>query len=74
METMTENLDQVQTQFGRTAAAYATSQVHAKGASLARLLQAAAPSRIGGCWTWLPARGTRRCCLRRMWPRWWLVT
>lgn len=43
MDYVTENLDQVQTQFGRTAAAYATSQVHAKGASLALLLQAAAP-------------------------------
>ena len=31
--------EQVQQQFGRTAAAYATSTVHAKGASLARLVE-----------------------------------
>ena len=62
---MTKSL--VQQQFGAHAAAYATSAVHAKGASLGRLVELVQPSATGRRSISPRAPGTRRRPSPRMW-------
>ena len=63
---MTKSL--VQQQFGAHVAAYPTSAVHAKGASLARLIELTKPHESGRRSTWQPVPATRLRRSLRMSP------